>query len=89
ILKKKGITIVSDVLANAGGVTVSYFEWEQNVKGEKWTEAQVLEKLEPIMVRAFDEAWRFKEEKRVDVRTAAFALAVERIAVAMRKRGDV
>lgn len=89
ILREKGIVVVPDVLANAGGVTVSYFEWEQNVKGERWSEAQVLAKLEPIMVNAFNEAWKLKEEKGVMLRTAAFALAVQRIAEAMKRRGDI
>lgn len=89
ILQEKGIIVVPDVLANAGGVTVSYFEWEQNIKGEHWSEAQVLAKLEPIMVNAFSQTWQLAEEKKVDLRTAAFALAVNRIASAMRRRGDV
>jgi glutamate dehydrogenase (NADP+) len=88
ILTERGITIVPDVLANAGGVTVSYFEWEQNVKGEKWTEQDVFGKLEPIMVKAFNEAWDLKDEKNITMRTAAFALAVKRIVSGMKKRGD-
>ncbi|PIR76120.1 MAG: glutamate dehydrogenase, partial [Candidatus Magasanikbacteria bacterium CG10_big_fil_rev_8_21_14_0_10_42_10] len=60
ILKEKGIVVVPDVLANAGGVTVSYFEWDQNVKGEHWTEEDVLEKLEKIMVDSFHEVWNTK-----------------------------
>ena len=89
ILKSKGVTIIPDVLANAGGVTVSYFEWDQNVKGEKWSEEEVLKKLEPIMVDAFNKAWDFKEDKATDMRTAAFALAVQRIVEGMKRRGDV
>jgi len=80
ILFEKGIVVVPDVLANAGGVTVSYFEWDQNVKGERWSESDVLEKLEKIMVDAFNSVWEAKEEHSVDMRTGAFALAVERIA---------
>ena len=89
ILKDRGIIVVPDVLANAGGVTVSYFEWEQNVKGEHWLEAAVAAKLEPIMVNGFNEIWNFKKMKDVTMRTAAFALAVERIAAAMKRRGDI
>jgi len=80
VLKANGVTLVPDVLANAGGVTVSYFEWEQNVKNERWTEAQVFEKLEPIMVNAFNEVWETKEKYNIDMRTAAFVKAVERVA---------
>lgn len=80
ILKNRGVIVVPDVLSNAGGVTVSCFEWEQNVKGEKWTEAQVFAKLEPMMVQAFDEVWETKEKYGVDMRTAAFVKAIERVA---------
>jgi len=79
ILRAKGITVVPDVLANAGGVTVSYFEWDQNVKGEHWSEADVLEKLEKIMVTAFDDVWVTKEKFTIDMRTAAFVQALERV----------
>ncbi|MFH0857504.1 MAG: Glu/Leu/Phe/Val dehydrogenase, partial [Candidatus Magasanikbacteria bacterium] len=75
ILKQKGIPLVPDVLANAGGVTVSYFEWDQNVKGEHWSEADVLEKLEKIMVTSFEEVWETKEKYGIDMRTAAFVKA--------------
>ena len=83
ILQQKGIVVVPDVLANAGGVTVSYFEWDQNVKGEHWSEAEVLEKLEKIMVPAFDDVWETKEKYNIDMRTAAFVRAVERITEGM------
>jgi len=84
ILFEKGITIVPDVLANAGGVTVSYFEWDQNVKDEHWTEGDVLQKLETIMVDAFDAVWNKKEEYGVSMRTAAFVQALQRIAEKMK-----
>ncbi|MCB9798978.1 Glu/Leu/Phe/Val dehydrogenase [Candidatus Nomurabacteria bacterium] len=84
ILHEKGVVVVPDVLANAGGVTVSYFEWDQNVKGEHWSEKEVLERLEKIMVGAFDEIWQAKEKYGVDMRTAAFVKALERIAGKMK-----
>ena len=80
ILKEKGIVVVPDVLANAGGVTVSYFEWDQNVKGEHWSEEDVLIKLEKIMVDSFNEVWDTKEKYTIDMRTAAFVKAIERVA---------
>ncbi len=79
ILKERGVIVVPDVLANAGGVTVSYFEWDQNVKGEHWSEEDVLIKLEKIMVDAFNEVWETKEKYNVDMRTAAFVKAIERV----------
>ncbi|MDD4476999.1 MAG: Glu/Leu/Phe/Val dehydrogenase [Patescibacteria group bacterium] len=84
ILKAKGITVVPDVLANAGGVTVSCFEWEQNLKNEHWTEVEVLKKLEEKMTGAFAEIWEMKEKHGVDMRTAAFALAIDRVAKAIK-----
>ena len=84
ILSQRGVVVTPDVLANAGGVTVSCFEWEQNVKNEKWTEAQVLAKLEPIMVNAFNEVWETKEKYNVPMRTAAFVKAIERVASKMK-----
>lgn len=83
VLKEKGVIVVPDVLANAGGVTVSCFEWQQNVKGAHWSEEEVLQKLEKIMVDAFDDVWETKEKYDVNMRTAAFVRAVERIAEKM------
>jgi glutamate dehydrogenase/leucine dehydrogenase len=80
ILHKNGVIVVPDVLANAGGVTVSYFEWDQNVKDEHWTEVEVLTKLEKIMKTAFDEVWQTKEKYNIDMRRAAFVKAIEKIA---------
>ncbi len=83
ILQEKGVIVVPDVLANAGGVTVSYFEWEQNVAGTHWTEAVVLEKLEKIMVDAFSDIWAKKEQYQTNMRTAAFIAAIARVAAKM------
>ncbi len=87
ILDKNGIMVVPDVLANAGGVTVSYFEWVQNRQGFYWPEEEVLAKLEPIMKDSFAAVWDKHEELKVPLRTAAFVLAVHRIAQAIRLRG--
>ncbi len=81
ILEQKNIIVVPDVLANAGGVVVSYFEWEQNKKEEHWSESQVLSRLENIMTAAFDSVWQYKEKYGVDMRTAAFIKAIERVAM--------
>ncbi|NQT50191.1 Glu/Leu/Phe/Val dehydrogenase [Candidatus Kuenenbacteria bacterium] len=79
ILAKNGVKSVPDVLANGGGVTVSYFEWQQNLSGESWTEEQVLNKLKEIIVPAFETIWQLSIEKQIDLRTAAFAVALERL----------
>lgn len=87
ILFKNGITVVPDILANAGGVTVSYFEQVQNAYNYYWTEEEALEKLEKIMRDAFAQAWDNKEKYSIDMRTAAYTVAIERVAEAMRYRG--
>jgi glutamate dehydrogenase len=84
ILHQKGIVVVPDVLANAGGVTVSCFEWQQNVAGEHWTEEDVLQKLETIMVRSFTEVWDMAQQHSVDLRTGAFIKAIDAVAKAMK-----
>ncbi|TSC88303.1 MAG: glutamate dehydrogenase (NADP+) [Microgenomates group bacterium Gr01-1014_7] len=84
ILNKRGILVVPDVLCNSGGVTVSYFEWYQNMKHEKWSLEKVNEKLKEKMVKAFEEVWEIHKEKKVDLRTAAYILALKRLAEKMR-----
>ena len=84
VLKERGVILVPDVLSNAGGVTVSYFEWYQNVHNEKWDEAEVFAKLEPIMIQSFNEVWETKEKYNIDMRTAAFVKAIERVAAKMK-----
>ncbi len=84
ILAQRNIIVVPDVLANAGGVTVSCFEWEQNNKNERWSEEQVFIKLESIMVQAFNEVWETKEKFNITMRAAAFVKAIERVAAKIK-----
>jgi glutamate dehydrogenase/leucine dehydrogenase len=79
ILYKKGVVVVPDVLANSGGVTVSCFEWEQNLRGEHWTKEQVNTKLKKKMEGAADVVWQASKILKTDLRTAAFVVALERI----------
>ncbi len=79
ILFKKSIPVIPDVLANSGGVTVSYFEWDQNLKGEKWAEKEVNEKLKPMMEDASRKILAKAKESNTDLRRGAFILALERI----------
>ena len=84
ILKEKGIIVIPDILANAGGVTVSYFEWLQNIRNEKWTKEKIQVKLKLIMKKAFKNVWDLSKEKNITLREASFVLAVQRILKAMR-----
>jgi glutamate dehydrogenase (NAD(P)+) len=87
ILASKGVFMIPDILCNAGGVTVSYFEWVQDLNRDHWTEAVVNDKLRTIMVKAFHETLEIAERESCDMRTAAYLLAVDRVANAMAMRG--
>ena len=87
VLDERGILCVPDIWANAGGVTVSYFEWMQNHQQMRWSEARVDEELERHMVAAHGEIRTVMERHACTMRTAAFALAVERVKAAINLRG--
>mgnify|MGYP006265976073 CR=1 FL=1 len=89
ILLQKGILVVPDVLANAGGVSTSYFEWVQNLAGVSWDKPTVLEKLQPLMVMAFKDIWELAQEKNLSLRMATYSRAVKRVIDAMLLRGSV
>jgi len=85
ILQKRNIISVPDVLANSGGVTVSYFEWLQNKKGEHWQKEKVNQKLKEKITQAFNDVWDESKRRSVSLRDAAYILAIKRIVEAMRK----
>lgn len=86
ILKEKGVLLIPDILANAGGVVVSYFEWVQNIQSLMWELDEINRLLEKIMLHAFDEVWKIKESKNVTPRTAANMLALQRLVEAKKVR---
>ncbi len=87
ILEKREIFLVPDILANAGGVVVSYFEWVQDLQNFFWTEDEVNQKLRDILVRAFGQVLRMSQREKVDMRSAALMIGIERVARAMLWRG--
>lgn len=87
ILRDRGILVVPDVIANAGGVTVSYFEWVQDFSSFFWTETEINERLTRIMEEAFESVWQIAEDKKVSLRTAAFIVACTRVLEAREMRG--
>jgi glutamate dehydrogenase (NAD(P)+) len=87
ILHDKGVFVIPDILANAGGVTVSYFEWVQDRIGYFWREDEVNERLKDKMVASFQELCKFADVHKVDTRTAAYMLAIDRVAFDTRMRG--
>jgi glutamate dehydrogenase (NAD(P)+) len=87
IIEKKGIFIVPDILGNAGGVTVSYFEWVQDRQGFFWREREVNERLQDVMEQSFDQVVRYAESHNVNNRIAAYIVAIDRVARALKLRG--
>ena len=87
ILEEKGIFVIPDILANAGGVTVSYFEWVQNRGGYYWSEATVNERLQDIMTRSFQDVLTLSRQHRVNMRTAAYMVSISRVATVHKLRG--
>ncbi len=87
MLDKRGVVVVPDILANAGGVTVSYFEWVQDRMGYFWTEERVNSSLEQIMVKSFGDVVEVSEKHKVSLRIAAYILAIDRVAATYRLRG--
>ncbi|HEV8050663.1 MAG TPA: Glu/Leu/Phe/Val dehydrogenase, partial [Thermoplasmata archaeon] len=87
VLYEKKITVLPDVLANAGGVTVSYFEWAQDIQGFFWPLAEVNQKLEAVMVRSYNDVHKVAEQQHVHNRTAAYVLAIQRVVDAINIRG--
>ncbi|MGQ0812991.1 MAG: Glu/Leu/Phe/Val family dehydrogenase [Gemmatimonadota bacterium] len=87
ILDEKGVFVIPDILCNAGGVTVSYFEWVQNREGYYWSEEVVNERLRDVMIRSFNDVYSYAQQHQVNMRTASYMLSIDRVAAVHRLRG--
>jgi glutamate dehydrogenase (NAD(P)+) len=87
ILDANGVFVIPDILANAGGVTVSYFEWVQDREGYFWTEDVVIKRLREVMIRSFHNVLDYSKLHNVNMRTAAYMLAIDRVASVHKLRG--
>jgi glutamate dehydrogenase (NAD(P)+) len=87
VLDEHGVFVIPDILANAGGVTVSYFEWVQNREGYYWSESMVNERLREVMIRAFNDVVSYSKQHNVNLRTASYMLSIDRVAAVHRLRG--
>jgi glutamate dehydrogenase (NAD(P)+) len=88
ILHKKGIVVIPDILANGGGVTVSYFEWVQNRTGYYYSEEEINKRADRWMIKAFENVWKVSQEHKVSMRIAAYIFALKKVATAIRSRGS-
>ncbi|NLA60180.1 MAG: Glu/Leu/Phe/Val dehydrogenase [Firmicutes bacterium] len=89
ILSERGIVVIPDILANAGGVTVSYFEWVQNFQHISWTFDEVIGKLDGMMIGCLNDVWEVSKTEKCSLRTAAFILAIKRVVEAMKLTGRI
>jgi glutamate dehydrogenase (NAD(P)+) len=87
VLERAGVIVIPDIVANAGGVIASYFEWVQDLQSFFWAEDEINKRLETLMTEALRGAWDESEKRGVSMRMGAYVLAVDRVAEAMRERG--